>query len=201
MKNTHHKLVREIMGKNFFNVEEAIQHYRVQPTRAQLSNLFEIPFTETELREGKDTHVLVAVFPLSILKIRDKVEHELFYGHEDTWYNKQVFAKDYGKTYWQFVRKTPVENSMSETWQKQQELLAKNEETPTAQVMVYIIIGYFLATGERLLEKIYVRCSNIGLGGNRVGVGYFDSRGLDIAYPWDSLCSDDIGVASARKFD
>ena len=46
--------------------------------------------------------------------------------------------------------------------------------------MVYTIIGHYLATGERLFEHIYVRTSSVDSGGRRVGVGRFDSRGLDV---------------------
>ncbi len=198
---TAQKLAREIIGKNYFGVEEAIQHFGVKPTRAQISALAEIPFTEAELREVKDTHVLVAVFPLSILEVRDKAECKLFYSHEDAWYNKEAFAKNRGEARWQLVRKTPVDNSTSKTWDEQQALLAQNEETPTAQVMVYTIIGHFLATGERLFENIYVECSDVNSGGYRVGVGCFDSDGLRVGGFSNGVPYSFVGVASARKFD
>lgn len=196
---TTQKLAREIMGKNFFSVEEAVQYFGVKPTRAQLSALSEIPFTEAELREVKDTHVLVAVFPLSILEIRDKVERNLFYSYEGAWYNKEAFAKDRGDARWQLVRKTPVENSTNKTWQEQQTLLSNKEETPKAQVMVYTIIGHFLATGERLFERTYVRCSDLDSDGYRVYVGHFDSDGLHVFYYWDGHRYYYLGLSSARK--
>ena len=199
---TTQKLAREIMGKNFFGVEEAVQYFGVKPTRTQLSALAEIPFTEAELRECKDTHVLVAVFQMSILDVRGKDEKKLFYSHEDAWYNKQVFAKQTGnRIFWQLVRKTPVDNSTSKAWDEQQALLPKNEETPTTRVMVYMIIGYFLVTGKRLFEDIYVRCSDIDSGGCRVYVGCFGSRGLYVYYDWDDNRYSSIGVASVRKFE
>jgi len=198
---TTQKLARAI-GIPVFGIEEAVQHFGVKPTRAQLSALAEIPFTEAELRECKDTHILVAVFPMSILEIRGKDERKLFYSHEDAWYNKQAFAKDRGEAAWHLVRKTPVANSTSKIWDEQQALLAKNEETPTARVMVYTIIGHFLATGERLFENIYVRCSDVDSIGYRVVVGYFGSDGLGVGNcRWDGYRSSDIGVASARKFE
>jgi len=194
------KRAREIMGKNFFGVEEAIKHFGVNPTRQQLASLSEIPFSEAVLEQSRDTHVLVAVFPLSILEIRGKVEHKLFYSHEDAWYNKQSFAKEHGEVTWQLVHKTPVDNSTSKDWQKQQALLGKDDEVPSAQVMVYIIIGHYLATGERLFEHIYVRTSSVDSDGYRVGVGRFDSEGLYVNYFWDGIRNDYLGVSSARKF-
>lgn len=200
MINSIQKLAHEIMGKNFFGIEEAIRHFGVKPTRAQLSALAEIPFTEAELRECKDTHILVVVFPMSIIEIRGKVERKLFYSHEDAWYNKEAFAKDYGEAAWHLVRKTPVPNSTGKTWNEQQALLSDKEETPKARVMVYTIIGHFLATGERLFEHVYVRCSDVDSLGNRVYVGLFFSSGLYVDSFWVDSRIDFIGMASARKF-
>ena len=64
---------REIMGKNFFGIEEAVQDFGVHPSETQLAALAQVPFTEEVLQSHKDTHILVAVFPLSILDIRGKL--------------------------------------------------------------------------------------------------------------------------------
>jgi len=212
MENTNHTLTsqkraQEIMGHNYFGVAEAIRHFGVNPSRQQLAALAEVPFTEATLEECKNTHVLAAVFPLSILEIRGKVlgNQRLFYNQD--WYNRESFAKDRREAEWRLVRKTSVPNSTGNTWNEQRALLAKNEETPTARVMVYTIIGHFLVTGERLFEHIYVRCSDIvrcsdvGLSGYRVLVGDFGSDDLVIYDYWDDNCRDNIGVASTRKFD
>jgi len=197
--STSQKRAQQIMGRNFFGIEEAIKHYGVNPSRAQTAALTEVPFTEEVLESCKDTHVLVAVFPMSILDIRGKVEHKLFYSYENAWYNKQTFAKDRGEIGWRLVRKTPVENSTSKNWSEQQALLDKSEETPSAQIMVYTIIGHFLATGERLFENVYVRTSSVDSGGGRVSVGGFDQDGLDVNGWWDGGRDGSVGVSSARK--
>ncbi len=196
---TSQKRAREIMGRNMFGIEEAIGHFGVNPSRQQLAVLADVPFTEATLEACKDTHVLVAVFPLSVLDVRGKAERKLFYSHEDAWYNKQAFAKDRGETRWMLVRKTPVDNSMSKTWDEQQALLGKDNETPTVQVMVYTIIGHYLNTGERLFENVYVRCSDVDSDGDRVYVGTFDSNGLSVDNYWDDNRSSRIGLSSARK--
>jgi hypothetical protein len=195
---TSQKRAREIMGKNFFGVEETIRHFGVNPTRQQLAALSEIPFSEAVLEQSKDTHVLVAVFPLSVLEIRGKVDSKLFY--DQSWYNKESFAKERGEVTWQLIRKTPVNNSTSKNWQEQQALLSKDDEVPSAQVMVYTIIGHYLATGERLFEHIYVRTSSVASDGGRVAVGHFDSKGLLVLNLWDDRRNDLLGVSSARKF-
>ena len=198
---TSQKLARDIMGKNFFGVEEAIKYFGLNPTKQQLTALSEIPWNKAVLEECKDTHVLIAILPLSILEIRGKVEHKLFYSHEDAWYNKESFEKSKGELGWQLIRKTPVENSTSKMWQDQQALLGKTDETPKAQVMVYTIIGHFLATGVRLFENVYVRCSDVDSDGRRVGVGDFDSKGLVVNSLSDGHCYDHLGLSSARKFN
>jgi hypothetical protein len=199
--STSQKLAREIMGKDFFGIEEAIKHFGVNATKQQLAYLTEVPFSEEVLKSCKDTHVLVATFPLSILDIRGiakkQSDRTLFYSQD--WYDKQAFAKDKGEVGWQLVRKEPIANSTSKTWSDQQALLSKDEETPTARIVVYTMVGHLLATGERLFEKIYVRCVDLDSGGGRVFVGRFSAKGLYVSI-WDGDCRiDNVGVSAARK--
>ena len=214
--STSQKLAREIMGKNFFGIEEAIKHFGVNATKQQLAALAEIPFSEEVLKSCKDTHVLVAVFPLSILDICDitrKLENQtLFY--KQARYNKKAFAKDKGEVGWQLVRKEPIADSTSKTWNEQLELLSKDEGTPTVQIVVYTMIGHFLNTGERLFEKIYVLTSSLGLVdlvvcdspfdyiGLRVYVpcvGGFDSGGLRVYISWSDVRNVDVGLSATRN--
>lgn len=189
---------RAIMGTNMFGLEEAIRHFGVRPQQQELEALVTIPFSEEVLTACRETHILVAVFPFSILVIRNKVAKKKLFWKTD-WYNNQAFAKERGEVGWHLVRKIPVENSTSKTWPEQQALLTETEETPKARIMVYTIIGHFLATGERLFERIYVRCSDLDSDGLRVCVGCFDADGLLVVYHWFDDRDDCIGVASARK--
>lgn len=197
---TSQKRAREIMGRNMFGVEEAIRHFGVIPSRQQTAALLEIPFSEATLERCKKTHVLLSVFPLSILEINGKVaSHVSRLFHNQDWPPKQAFAEEKGETEWKLVRKTSVDNSTGKRWPEQQALLANNEETPTTRVMVYTIIGHFLATGERLFKKIYVRCVDVARG-CRVLVGNFDSDGLVVSWAYlDDEYDDDTGLSSARK--
>ena len=204
MPSTSQKEARAIMGKNFFGVEEAIRHFGTNPTKQQLDYLVEVPFTEEVLKSCKNTHVLVAVFPMSFLDVYNKFENKLFYRHRTTWYIKHAFMKDEGRIGWQLVRKTPVDNSTNKTWDQQQALLPEDEETPKAQVMVYTIIGHFLATGERLFEKINVRCLDLDSNGNRVYVvGNLYAKGQYVGLYFDSWynhSSDgNLGVSGVKK--
>jgi hypothetical protein len=196
---TSQKHARDIMGKNFFGVEEAIKHFGINPTPQQLAALSEIPFSEAMLKQSKDTHVLVAVFPLSILEIRGKVERKLFYNHETAWYNEQFFAREKGGVSWQLVRKTPVDNSTLKNWQDHQALFSRNDEVPTAQAMVYTVIGHRLATGERLVDRKYARTSSVDLHGNCIYVSDVGSNGLGISDYWDAVFYDNEDLSSPRK--
>ena len=197
---TDQRLAREIMGLSFFGVEEAVRHFGLKPKKAQLTTLGKIRFSEAILRECQDTHLLVGTFPLSILEIRAKVDRGLFCSYEDAWYNNgEPFAKLRCLVAWHLIRKTPVPNSTSKTWDEQQALLAENKETPQTNVMVYATIGHFLATGERLFPNLYVRCSDLDSGGPRVYLGRFDAHGLYVSYYWDVNRNGHIGLASARK--
>ena len=202
---TSQKCAREIMGKNMFGIEEAIKYFGVNPTRQQLAVLSEIPFSRAVLEKVKNTHVLVAVFPLSILEIRRKVEAEiklrLFYPY--SWYkSNESFAEKRGRVNWQLVCKTPQFGLRN--WKEQKDLLGKDNVVPTAQLMVYTIISHYLATGERLFGHTYVRTSSVRSGGRgcRIIVGSFDLEGLaiDDCAGWnDTVPYNNLGVSSARR--
>lgn len=196
---TSQETAREIMRRNMFGIEEAIQHIGVNPSRQQVAALSKIRwFSEATLEACRESHVLVTVFPISIIEISQKVGGSLICGHADL---QKAFLWNRGNTNWQLIRKTPVEGSISEMWHDQQALLMENEETPTARIMTYMIIGHYLATGERLFENMLVRCSDMGSNGyHRVTVGNF-SEWLYVDDDWDGGRHDFIGVASARKFD
>ena len=189
---------QEIMGKNFFGIEEAVTHFEVKPSKQQISALAEVPFTKEVLESHKDTHILVAVFPMSILDIK-KMDNKLFYPITGAWFESRKFAKSKGTTSWQLVRKTPVEDSMSKTWKEQQVLLSKDDETPSARVMVYTIIGHYMNTGETLFRSVCVRTSSVGFNDVRVYVGLFYAGGLFLNGYWDNGRFDHLGTISARK--
>jgi len=84
-------------------------------------------------------------------------------------------------------------------WNDKQALLSKDEETPTARIVVYTIVGHFLATGERLFEKIYVRCVDLDSDRRRVYVGRFGAEGMYVDMYWGDVPNDRIGLSAARK--
>ncbi len=155
-----HETACKIMGRNFFGIEAAAKHFGVNPTTRQFAALAQIPFSEKTLNACKDSHVLVAVFPLSIANIYGTVQKlDLF--HQEYNYEEAVFFQNKGEIGWQLVRKRPVNGSASKTWSEQQTLLSNDEEIPTARILIYTIIGHYLATKERLFKENYIRCVDL----------------------------------------
>lgn len=190
---------RSILGKNFFGVEEASRYFRIKPTEQQLAYLAEVPFSEVVLRFCKDTHILVAVFPMSILRIRAAVPDNVIWDRPDAYYRMQAFSKEGRKFGWRLIRKLPVSGSLGKSWSEQQMLFWGAEGTPRVQVMVYAITGHFLATGARLFEKTRVRCLDLDSHGQHVSVGDFSIAGLVIGNDWYDDAGKRTGVAAARK--
>jgi len=191
------ELAQKIMKLNFFGIEEAARYLQVTPTRNQRHPVIEC--TERQLYKMRDTHILVADFGLSVLDIRSRVQRELFSLKARSGYDGEEFATQRDTPNWRLVRKLPVKNSPGATWDEQQDLLAEDEETPTARIMVYTIIGHFLHVGERLFEAMYVRCSDKHTDGRRVRVGYFDIEGLGFSGDEDGSRVCDVGLGSVWK--
>ena len=191
------KAARTIMGTNFLGLPEVVQHLG-DLSEEQTATLAEVPFSEETLRACAETHVLVADIGLSTLDVRQKARRDLFYSYDDAWYNGDKFARETDEVCWRLIRKTPVDNSTSKTWGDQQKLIPETDEIPSARQVVYMVILHFLATGERLFEKSYVRTSFASSRDSQVFVGSFDGGGLSFNYYSDDLRYDYLGVSSSR---
>lgn len=191
---------REIMGRNFLDIAEALRHYNIAMTGDQHELLAEIPFSEDILCACKDSHILVADLDLSILEVRKWVGRELFFSTDSAWNNPEQFAGEKVESCWRLIRKDMVpEDSTNRTSHEQKKLISEEDEMPSARAMVYIIILNYLVTGERMFENIYVRTSTVCSYGYHVSVGRFDRNGLDVDGRWRPHCYDNLGVASSRK--
>jgi hypothetical protein len=192
---------RELMGKNFFGVEEAMAVWRAgsTPSAQELASLVKTPFSEEELARSKDTHILVADMGLSIVEMKAIVKDKGRLFFDQDWYHTQEFAKETAKITWHLVRKTPIPNSISKSWAEQQALISPAEEMPNARLMVLAVISHFLATGERLFERTYARCSDVASDDVHVNVGLFDSDGLHVHSHWAEFRGELIGASSAWK--
>jgi len=191
---------REIMGRNFLGTKEVEEHFgELSPEQQEALSI--IPFSKETLESCKDTHILVADIGLSVMDITKLKKCKGLF-HKNHWYKNYLFPNLTQQPSWRLIRKTPVKNSFDKNWEEQQALLdPQTDEIPLARQVVYMMILRFLATGEWLFEKVYVRIRNsdVGSDGVRVGVGYFDEGGLSIDDWGDYDLVGNLGLASARK--
>lgn len=201
LPTTEQRRARKIMGKNFFGIEDAVKHFGVKPTGCQLEILAKIPFDEKTLENCRDTHILVAVFPLSIIDIRSIVNNfsqgTLLYTQD--WYSDHAFARDKGEVGWRLVQKTPVLNSFLKTWDEQLEFLSEDEEVPTAQIITYTAVAYFLTNDDLILRDVYVRTSSVDTASDRVCFGNFHNLCFGINHYWDDGASSVLGISTIKK--
>ena len=188
------KLAREIMGPNFFGVRQAIHSFEIGLTRLRLLALSEIPFSEATLRERKETHILVAVFPLSIVTICAYVGWSL----DPHWIYEYPFVVERGEASWQLILKTSVDDAFRQTWSEQQSLIGRGEGVPSARMLLYTIVGHHLATGECLLRRRNVRTSTTNSTGYHIVIGFsdFDNRDISIKSWLDDDRHPDLGISS-----
>lgn len=188
----------KIMGKNVIDPEKVAKHLDVAFSVEQLKQLANFPFSESALQECKDTHILVAGYPLSIMDIREKAS-KLFRSQD--WYNDEKFAtKEKVNLRWYLIRKDIIPDSINKRYQEQTALLTEDEEVPRACEMAYMIILYYRAKGIRLFEKLYARCQDVTSGGRRVLVGVFGSEGLGVSDYSAGGRDYSVGLAASRKF-
>jgi hypothetical protein len=179
------------MGHNFLGINEVVNYYCLTYSTEQLEYLAKIPFSEATLRECKDTHLLVAGYPMTLGDPRLSV----------TMSDNFLAKKEKVGLRWYLIRKTAVEKSFSKTFGDQQRLLGPKDEVPRACELIYAVKLCFMATGEQLFENIYVRCIDQD-GGARAYVGNFGSVYPDNAfYYYGDYPEAKTGLASARKPD
>lgn len=190
---------RRLMGRNYFGVEEAMLYFRITPSISELFALSEIPWSEEVLASVKDTHILVAVFPLSIIDIRTKFRADYLLTAFDG-FEKERVANNVGSIGWKLIRKAPIRGSALKPYDDQKELLAKSDEVPDARVMVYAISAHFKATGNHMFPAIRVRCCDYLDDHRVVEVGMKNGTGvLDISWTSDGCGTGGLALASCRK--
>jgi hypothetical protein len=203
--NKVQKAAKEIMGKNILGIEDAIEHFKVRPSRSQLAALSEIPYSEAKLKACKDTHVLVADFQLSIVQMIDnKLFRHLIDDDtqklEDSWLKKHGFAWNEGATAcWRLVRIEPEDDSFNKSWVDQLSMFGSENDPAPVRVAIYAAIGYFLKTGERMFKKGMSRCAELDMNGRRITVGPFKEDGLRVQAWWDDVRYYETGAASVCR--
>lgn len=170
LNSPNHEWARQAMNDNFFGIEEAVTYLGVQPTEDQISALSRIPFSLEELHERKNTHFLIAVFPMSVLDIRDTVSPGFF--AEQDWYNKEPSVNEKGEVGWKLIRKKIIERSLHSTWEKQKKIISFNEEIPNFRNLLYFIVAYELLFDRKIIgreKEEWIRSSDLVTEGSFIG--------------------------------
>lgn len=177
---TEYARAQSIMGSNFLGIEAATKHFDVVVDDRDFDAIGSIPWSAEMLSACSSTHILALVFPVSI--------SEMVFRHEGL--IKEDSRKDITESallpgpQWHLVKKAPVENSIGKSAAEQRALLAKDEEVPDRQVLVYTSIGRFLTTKERLFS-VAVRCGDTyGVGQHFSTVLEFEANGIRLAGGW-----------------
>ena len=189
----------QIMGAGNFHGPEALTKLGVTMSKTASKKAFgKVPFSAEVLEACRDTHVLVACAGISLMEVWG-FQTNLFYAKSDPWYKSQQFATTKVKAGWYLVRKTPVPDSTSKTWEEQLSLLTEVDEVPRASVLAQAILIHYLETDERLFPGIYVRVSDVDSGGRRVVLGEFGQDGLVVNDLWVTDRISSVGVSASRK--
>jgi len=189
----------QIMGAGNFHGPEALTKLGVTMSKTASKKAFgKVPFSAEVLEACRDTHVLVACAGISLMEVWG-FQTNLFYAKSDPWYKSQQFATTKVKAGWYLVRKTPVPDSTSNTWEEQLSLLTEVDEVPRASVLAQAILIHYLETDERLFPGIYVRFSDVVSGGVRVYLGRFDQDGLSVDSNWGTYRNSSVGGSASRK--
>ncbi len=197
------KAAKEIMGNNFFGIEDAIEHLNLRPDKNQIAELDDVPFSEVTLKECKDTHVLVAVFPMSLLQMFENKNLRPFFGLDDTekapWFKQERFSWEEGKVGWYLIRKQAPENSLNKEWVDQLHMFGQLSDSVSVRIAAYAALGHILKTGTVMFEESMARCAELDHSGRRVTIGPFKEDGLRVQAWWDDSRAYFVGAASVCK--
>lgn len=196
-------LAQSILGIDFITPEEVTKaRPSIVYTAEQITALVGSLPSEDVLKWCKENDYAVMPAPpnpMSVFDVREilSVNFNL---------NTRGLRADTGSTHekktsfgWLMLKKTPVANSTSITWNEQNKLLSKLEGVPNAAEMSWFITTYFEVRGVRLLEMVYVRTSSTGSGGGHIYIGCRCILGLGSDDSWDDYKTDCIGLSAARR--
>lgn len=204
-KEPDYELARTILDGDFISPEEIVKANRVVfYTSDQLAEFGKTLPSKEVLEWCRDNDCILIAGPakvMSLLEIRE-LKSEYFYSKSGGWYanDSEKFSRnDKAETRWIMLRKKPIANSTSKTWDEQQSLLSKLENVPNAAEVVWGLTVYKAIRGIYLLPDVYVRTSSLGSDGHHVHVGNFGADGLSVSSSWDDDRDGNIGLSASRK--
>lgn len=201
---------QSIMGDNFFGPCDAIDYFGVEPAVTQLDYLWNIQTVggrvigEDELVSCKDSHVLVALFPLSVKDIFLRTHKK-----RGVWFNERLTTdfeesscvKKRAAVGWYLMEKKPQQMTFGKNFSQLQGMLLAGEsslEMVSVQLMVYALAGFFLKTKKWLFEDTLVFCDDPSeSSGAHVIIGQRD--GLFVNYYWDTKALPELGTIFVKK--
>jgi hypothetical protein len=189
-------LARQILRENFLGAEQSVTHFKLSPTPSELERLSAVPWSENELIHLRDSHLLVAVFPISLAQILQSVPSVM---HGQSWYDSEPFAHRRGNSKWWLIAKSCPERFLSRNWEGQVQMLQRAAAIPTVRVFAYSIGIYYLANHRHLFPSLLVRCKDVISSSCHITAGEFQLDGLRISYEWDRHCASTLGVAQGMN--
>lgn len=100
---------------------------------------------------------------------------------------------------WLLIKKTPLTNSTSKTWEEQNELLGEFEAIPNSDEVIWFMMIYEEVRGTRLFENVWVRTSSP----DEEGGGHIFANRIEITpcanSCWDGSTHGLLGLAACRK--
>ena len=220
--------LREIFGEDFLGIEEA-ERFAGRPfTQEERQEVFDLweekvreqNLTREELERLKQEGFMVMVrTPTMMLEDKEvsvtienlrKKHPDLFWKEQD-WYNKEDFAtKDGVARKIGIVKKEILEESRSQNWDQQTEILKQwaedhgialsdpNTLRRTPAEIAHDILAFHSARQQRILEKDWDWTGVQSSDGNFVYVGYFGQDGLGVKYDHREYSYPYLGVCPAR---
>jgi len=204
-KVPNYDLGKTILGKDFISPEEIVTARGITYTDEQLAKFGDTLPAQDVLEWCRDNGMMLVAGPpksMSLLDVRS-VKADYFYSKEGGWYadKAQKFAKnDKAAAVWIAFHKEPVADSFNRNWAEQSDLVSEPMSVPNIAEAVWCLTTYKAVREVYLLPNLYVRTSSIDSDGIHVIVGSFDARGLLVGNGWGFERSDNLGLASARKF-
>lgn len=174
-------VAKKIMGNNFIGPDELAKIQSSFPVLIP-DDIPEIEFSEQELAECRDTHVLILCVelfadgkPINIIEIKNIIEKDervCFYNQD--WYLKERFVKKELSKKWCLISKNILGQSRGMVPDNSSRLFKAIELTYT------FFVYFFVSEGNILWKNDYVWCSDIDDKGDQIYVGrYVDASGLN----------------------
>lgn len=135
---------KEIMGQNFVGLERVKEYFGIDLTPDQYFKYAQMPYSIKTLQSLRDTHILVAVFSISIFEMMEK--HPKLFNVEEIniYYSSpnEIFIRDQGKCQWILLNKTSIQ-------------YGRGYNLLPAQPTVYAMLCYYLSSGNKIFVEEY----------------------------------------------